>query len=231
MINPVYNIQTIQQPHFKGKTQRMLDYVAQMSIMNHLKISAENFRAYASIKDKIKLIKTGFSYSIKKGSIELPEYKGPLQKNSGKSTSWNSSDDGGGWIKGDLSKPLNTRGIHDCAVLNLVNTTKNNHLLFHIYPTSTAIDIEEFLKKRFSSFDKVNIIGGDIPETQSTINKIISAVEKLNPKTMIKFYHSPVSRPEIVAYNGELSYIKDSDFWQTPFKEYKQWYISENDHS
>lgn len=215
----------------KGRTQAMLDYIAQIRESRNIRIPVESFRAYAPIKYKVPLAKINCSYSVKKGSIELPQYNGPRKKEIGKSTKLSQKDDGGGWIKGSLSTPLNTRGVHDCAVLNLINEAKEEHLLFHVHPDSTASDIEEFLKKYFPTFNRINILGGDIPQTQGTVNRILEATERLNPQVKTKFYHSPVFRPEIVAYNGEMSHIKDSDFIETPFREYKKWYISAEDHS
>lgn len=214
-----------------GKTEAMLKYVAEMSYMSHVKVSAENARAYSPIKYRHPLVKMECSYSIEKGSKELAPYKGPLVKNAGKSTPWNVLDEGGGWLKGSLDTPLNTRGAHDCAILNLINESKNEHLLFHVYPESKKEDIVTFIKKYSPRFNKINILGGDIPTTQGTVDSIIDAVKQLNPKIKPQFYHSTVIRPEVVAYQGKLYNIEESEFGQAPFKEYRSWYISEKNHS
>ena len=222
---------------FFNKVTEAMHHVASRQTIPTSKVPAENFRAYANVEN-IDLNKLKFRRSRKmegcgvKGiSKPLPAYNGPIERNVGLSTLHGRI--GGGWVKGSLNTPLSTPMPYDCAVLNLINEDKQEHILFHVYTGAktdgskgTSIeDIEAFINKYFKEFNKVNILLGKNLETRSTVENILYALEKVNPEAEKTFFHIPVNEPEIVAYQGGLSHLGDETRHLVSFAETSNFYM------
>ena len=120
----------------------------------------------------------------------------------------NLTDVGGGYLKADCLTPLSTTGVRTCAVLNLVNEETGESALYHVLDETNAEKIQEFIRTIFPNFTKVNIVGGDQFKTVNTMRKIIQAVENVNPYADKFFYHTVSENPEIIAYGGDMYYMK-----------------------
>jgi len=170
-----------------------------------------DYRAYLNIVEdkKIRLEKKTFGFGTS-DSIELKPYSGSRTKAAGFSTEGDGS--GGGWIKADIKTPLSTADIHTCATINLVDEDSGQQFLYHVYRGVTKgtapIEIEKFLLKEFPNFTKVNIIPGDQQQTNIAVNNALTALFNINKETKVQFYHFSSKNPEVVAQNGELSYIE-----------------------
>jgi len=174
----------------------------------------ENYRAYLNIPktSNIRLEKKIFGYGTE-NSLAVKPYLGDMTKTAGFSTEGDES--GGGWIKASLDTPLSTADIHTCAVVNLVNEKTNEQFLYHVYRGVTngtsTIEIEKFLLKEFPDFNKVNIIAGDQQQTNVAVNCALTALNDINKSAKVNFYHFSSENPEIVAQNGDLSFIERDD--------------------
>lgn len=190
-------------------------------------LPAEAYRSYADIVEtKVRLVKKIFGFGVEENSKALPLYKGPLQKSAGFSTE--NGGYGGAWLKGDLNTPLSTVDVHTCAAFNLVDSSSNQHFLYHVYngPKSgtSVIKIKNFIQESFPNFDRVNIIPGDVFQTKNAVDNILSAINDINPKAEKHFYHFSVENPEIVAHRGELSYIENTKPSSVSFQEISNQY-------
>ena len=154
----------------------------------------------------VKIVKKLFNYSDDTNSARIKSYSGPMAKNAGMSTE--AGGYGCGWLKGSLDTPLSTTDVHTCALLNLVNADTFKQLLFHVFDDTSVHKIENFIKKIFPDFTHVNIVGGDQFKTVNTMRKIVDAVDNVNPYAPKTFYETICENPQLVAYNGEISYIK-----------------------
>lgn len=184
-------------------------------------------RAYSSFNDSfefsdcIKFVKKIFNFAPK-NSQEITVYKGPIKPEAGFSTE-NLEDVGGGYLKADCLTPLSTTGVRTCAVLNAVDENTCSNVLYHVHDETPVNKIEQFLRKFIPDFTKVNIVGGDQFKTANTMKKIVNAVENINPYAEKTFYHTVSDNPEIVAYSGDIYYMKGksgtasfvqkSDYW------------------
>jgi len=167
-----------------------------------------------------RLERKGFGYGVEESSA-LPLYEGPQNKADGLSTQ--SGGYGGGWLKADMNVPLSTCDVHTCAAVHLVNDETGEQFLHHVHHDSTYPQVEEFLREKFKDFNRVNIVAGDQPKTQNTTNVILAAINKLNPKARINHFHFPTKAPEIVAHQGELSYLPAQKDGSMAFKELPQY--------
>lgn len=197
---------------------------------NKRKPSVENYRAYANIKASsgIKLEKGEYGYKAV-NSTPLPVYKGPKGTTAGLSTEYGLGDPnagylGGGWIEADLNTPLSTRGVGSCVALNLIDKADNRHILYHVLDDTTADDIEKFIREKIPNFDEVNIAPGDHVKTNSTFNRVLTAVSNVNEKAPQNFYHFSSEAPEIVAWNDTLSHIESPHPTKMAFKEMDNYY-------
>lgn len=174
-------------------------------------IPAQNYKMFLNInKTKpIKLVRETYGYSVGKDSTPLEIYTGPQKTLAGYSTEAEGGF-GGGWIKGRMNMPLSSRNFHSCAGLNLVNEEGKTQIFFHVYHETTTEDIINFISQKFPQFNKVNIIPGDNPKTNNTVNNILKAVNAVNQDAEKHFYHFSSSEPEVVAYNGKLNYVENS---------------------
>lgn len=145
----------------------------------------------------------GFKFPV---SEEMKKYDGELGTDAGYSTK--AGGYGGSWLLDDINVPLSTKDVHDCALVNLVNTETDEQLLYHVYSKTGSASIERFIKNMFPRFDLVNIMPGDQFQTKLTVGKILTAIDNINPQAEKKYYHAPVENPEIVAVNGKLEYIE-----------------------
>lgn len=205
MINTNYNTSI----SFQGKSFRadryaedFVDAAVEEIKKKALKAGAEFQRAYQSvtITPRVKLQRMEYGYRGENSTV-LTKYKGPKE---GLSTEGGGY--GGGWLKADLNTPLSTKDIHTCAAVHLAND--NEHFLLHVYHSTKAEDLRGFIQEKFPRFNRVNIVPGDMLETNRTVNEILAAVTPLNPKVKPNFYHFASHDPEIVAHKGELSYIE-----------------------
>lgn len=191
-------------------------------------IPADSFRAYANIKENhnVKLIKKWFSFGIENNTQPLPVYRGSTAKNAGFSTE--TGGYGGGWLKSDINTPLSTTDVHTCAALNLVDEKNGQHLLYHVYHGTSANCIKSFILEKFPNFNKANILPGDAFETNNTVNKILAAVNEINPKAEKKFSFFASENPEVVAHGGDLSYIENKPYKSMTFRQIKQYFLFAN---
>ena len=162
----------------------------------------DTFEFQNSISNQIE--KFCFNYSLSNSSSPLKTYDGPLDNG----ISTEDPQLGGGWLVGNINTPLSTTGVRTCAVLNLVNEDKGEHILYHVYHKTTADKIEQFINDKMPDFTYANIVGGDQFKTVNTMRKIINALDNVNPHAPKYFYHSLSENPEIVAYNGDMFYMK-----------------------
>lgn len=172
--------------------------------------------------DNIKFVKKIFNYAPK-NSEEINVYKGPMKPNSGFSTE-NLTDVGGGYLKADCLTPLSTTGVRTCAVLNAVDEETSTNVLYHVHDETPINKIEQFLRKFIPNFTKVNIVGGDQFKTANTMKKIINAVENINPYAEKNFYYTVSDNPEIVAYSGDIYYIKGKSGTASFVQKCDYWY-------
>lgn len=156
---------------------------------------------------------SGFGYKVSNKSKQMKEFDN--ETSSGFSTP---AEIGGTWLKGNTNTPLSTKGVHDCAVLNLVNENNDSQMLYHISPKSETEDIVDLIKKEFPRFTKANIMLGDVFDTKKTFNKALSALDEINPKAEKNYYHALADNPEVVAVDGELQYIKNPSKHDMSFK-------------
>lgn len=152
-----------------------------------------------------------FNYSLAEQgeSEEISPYKGPTSKDAGFSTEeggW-----GGGWLIANCMTPLSTTDVNTCAVLNLVNEDTGKQALFHVHHKTPLNRIEEFINEKFPDFTKVNIVGGNQFPTVNTIKKIVAAVDNVNPYADKIFYYTKTENPQLVAYCGDMYYMKGKD--------------------
>lgn len=185
------------------------------------KIPSHIYHSLVNYNNKIKLEQTNWGYKAPY-SNELKKYVGSLTKSTGYSTE--AGGYGGGWIMNDINVPLSTKDIHTCALVNLINENTGKQLIYHVYDATEADSIKTLIKKEFPRFTKVNIMPGDNHRTNTTVNNIIEAVDKVNPKAMKTFYHAPVENPEVVAINGELQYLDNINPNKMSFKEIDQYH-------
>ena len=172
-------------------------------------IKPENYRAYTKVNPFIRLEKSIWGFKIPKISKELEKYNGTLKKIAGFSTE--AGGYGGGWIKASTKTPLSTKDVHTCALLNLVNENTSEQLMYHVYAETRKNSIEYLIKKEFPSFTKVNIMPGDQHQTNNTVNEIIKAIDNINPKATKEYYHIPIENPEVIAIDGKLKYIENTN--------------------
>ena len=165
------------------------------------------FDSFQSSND-LKFYKKVFNYAPDL-SEQVNVYKGPKFLKAGFSTE-NLEDVGGGYLIESCLKPLSTTGVRTCAVLNLVNEKQGQNVLYHVWDKTCAERIEEFIRKKFPIFNKVNIVGGDQYKTANTMKKIIQAVDNVNPNADKFFYYTVSDNPELIAYGGDMYYMKGS---------------------
>ena len=156
--------------------------------------------------DEIKLTKKFFNYAPK-NSVPLEKYNGPKEVYSGFSTE-NIEDVGGGFLFGDCSTPLSTTGVRTCAVANFVCKKLGIQALYHVHHETNVKRIEEFIRKFMPDFDAINIVGGDQFKTANTVKKILQASDNVNPYAKKTFYHTLTENPEIIAFDGDMFYMK-----------------------
>lgn len=156
--------------------------------------------------DCIKFVKKIFNYAPRNAE-EIDVYKGTMNPKAGLSTEA-LTDVGGGYLKADCLTPLSTTGVRTCAVLNAVDEESCTHVLYHVHDETPVQKIEQFLRKFLPNFTKVNIVGGDQFKTANTMKKIVNAVENINPYAEKTFYYTVSDNPELVAYSGDMYYIK-----------------------
>lgn len=156
--------------------------------------------------DGYKFIKKIFNFAPQNAE-KLEVYRGPKNLEAGFSTE-DLQDVGGGWLKADCQTPLSTTGVRTCAVLNLVNEETFENILYHVHDETSAGKIEKFIKEKFPEFTRVNIVGGDQFKTSNTMRKIVQAVDNINPNADKTFYYTVTENPEIVAYQGDMYYMK-----------------------
>ncbi len=147
-----------------------------------------------------------FNYCPPDDAKRILPYKGPLNMTSGISTE--DPDLGGGWLKSDINTPLSTTGVRTCAVLNLVDEDTNMHTLYHVFHGTDSGSIKEFITTEFPHFTHVNIVGGNQYQTVYTMSRIVDAVNDVNPDAEKTFYYTVTDNPELVAYRGDMYYIK-----------------------
>lgn len=165
------------------------------------------YRAYARITTTPQNLERGaFSYKTKY-SKELKPYTGTLKHSAGFSTE--AGGYGGGWIKSTTSTPLSTKDVHTCALLNLIDETTNEQMLYHVYSETSFCNIKKLILQEFPNFTKVNIMPGDQFKTNTTVNNINKALDEINPKITKQYYHMPVENPEVIAIDGELQFLKN----------------------
>jgi len=161
-------------------------------------------RAYANIRNSIRLEYTGFGYRVPKISKAIEPYKGTLNPKDGFSTE---PEYGGEWLKGRINTPLSTNELHDCSLLNLVNEDTGEQFLYHILFRTNKNSIKNLINEQFPRFTKANLMAGDHVNTTNTFNDSLSAINEINPKAKKTFYHIMEDSPEIVAVNGKLESI------------------------
>ena len=154
----------------------------------------------------MKFTKKIFNYAPK-NSEAVDVYKGPKNMDAGLSTEA-LKDVGGGYLKADCMTPLSTTGVRTCAVHNAVDEETCENILYHVHDETPTHKIEQFLRKFLPNFNKVNIVGGDQFKTVNTMKKILNAVENINPYAEKIFYHTTTDNPEVVAYCGDIYYMK-----------------------
>lgn len=184
------------------------------------KPSSANYRAYAGIVDTHNLERSTWGYRAR-NSKELIPYTGTLNKTDGFSTE--AGGYGGGWIKAATNTPLSTKDVHNCALLNLVNENTNEQMLYHVYGFTQANTVKDFVAENFPRFTKVNLMPGDNCQTNSTINNIVEAIDKINPKAPKQYYHMPVENPEVISVNGELHFLPNTNPKEMTFQEVDQY--------
>ena len=147
-----------------------------------------------------------FNYCPADDAKRITPYNGPVSITAGISTE--DPDLGGGWLKADINTPLSTTGVRTCAVLNLVDEDTNTHTLYHVYHETDSESIKEFITTEFPHFTHVNIVGGDQYQTVYTMSRIIEAVNDVDPDVEKTFYYTVTDNPELVAYKGDMYYMK-----------------------
>ncbi len=147
-----------------------------------------------------------FNYCPSDDAKRIEPYKGPKDMTSGISTE--DPNLGGGWLLSDINTPLSTTGVRTCAVLNLVDEDTNTHTLYHVYHKTGVSGIKNFITTEFPHFTHVNIVGGDQYQTVYTMSRIVDAVNEVNPDAEKTFYYTVTDNPELVAYKGEMYYMK-----------------------
>lgn len=152
------------------------------------------------------IIKKIFNYSTEVGSVPVKPYRGTLEKSAGISTE--AGGYGGGYLTGSIGKPLSTTDVHTCALLNLFNTKTSQQVLYHVYHATPMQKIVDFIRKNFPDFTGVNIVGGDQFKTINTMREIEKAIDSVNPNIPKTYYHTLSENPQLVACNGEISYIE-----------------------
>lgn len=156
----------------------------------------------------LRLDKDVFGYKAQK-STPLELYCGKRNKDFGFSTE--SGGYGGGWIKASINTPLSTKDVHTCALVNLINETTGEQLLYHVFHKTTKNEIKNLIQGELPRFTKANIMPGDQFQTTSTTKRIIEAIDELNPKVEKEFFHMSDFNPEVVAINGKLEYIPNKN--------------------
>ena len=147
-----------------------------------------------------------FNYCPTDDAKRIQPYKGPKDYSSGMSTE--DPDLGGGWLKSDINTPLSTTGVRTCAVLNLVDEDTNTHTLYHVFHGTGVNSIKDFITTEFPHFTHVNIVGGNQYQTIYTMSRIVDAVNEVNPEAEKTFYYTVTDNPELVAYKGDMYYMK-----------------------
>lgn len=165
-----------------------------------------NFCDSFEFSDCLKFTKKVFNYAPK-NSEAVDVYRGPMSADAGFSTEA-LKDVGGGYLKADCLTPLSSTGFRTCAALNAIDEETCTQVLYHVHDETPVHKIEQFLRKFIPDFSKVNIVGGDQYKTANTMKKIVQAVENVNPYAKKKFYHTVSENPEIVAYGGDIYYMK-----------------------
>ena len=94
--------------------------------------------------------------------------------------------------------------------MNAVDERTNTNVLFHVHHETTAKRIEDFLREFLPDFTKVNIVGGDRFRTVVTMKKIAQAVDNIDPYAPKTYYYTVSENPEIVAYDGDIFYVKNN---------------------
>jgi hypothetical protein len=158
---------------------------------------------YLKKTEGVRLEKKWFGFSTE-DAIPLPLYKGIKGLDAGFSTEPEMGDT---WLKAGINTPLATSGVHDCAILHCIDEVSGEQVLAHIFPNTSSNTISKFIKNKLKNVTKANILPGDVFQTNSTTNYILDAVNDINPKIKPKFYHFSAENSEVVACNGELSYI------------------------
>lgn len=231
MINEI----SFSQLSFTGKTRRYNGFAVDLceSAANKIfkqvepkfskKPVSENYRAYSQVflPTEVKFSKQMHGYGVEGKSVELPLYAGTKKVSDGFSTEVGGY--GGGYILSDVKTPLSTTDVHTCACLNLVDGTSDEQLLYHVFHGTSSADIRKFVNNFFPNFTKINIVPGDMLQTSKTVKNILEAVSDINPKIEPNFYHFPCYNPEIVAYKGDLFFIKHSNEGNVTFKQVKNY--------
>ncbi|MBP7212394.1 hypothetical protein KBA27_06115 [bacterium] len=152
-------------------------------------------------KDSMLCMRDGFSlYGAKEPEI----YTGSYLKSVGKSTEF---EYGGGFLIGDMKQPLSTAGIHDCAVLNLVNEKTGKQMMYHVFAETEEPSISKLITEKFPEYTGVNILPGDNRKTSDTVERILNVLKTKNGEAPVKFYVLPSKNAEIISCDGELKTI------------------------
>lgn len=211
---------------FTGKTYskkafKQIEECVDYGRKNSKKIPSDIYKTLVMPYSKVNLEKTEFGYKAI-NSNPMQKYLGEIGESAGFSTEaggW-----GGGWIKGRTHTPLSTKDLHTCALMNLINENTGEQLLFHVFHDTKSNSIIKLIQDKFPRYTKVNIMPGDMRDTNNTVNNILCAVDRLNPKVTKKFYHASVYNPEVVAINGELQYLDNINPNKMSFKEIDQYH-------
>ena len=182
----------IPQVHFKGDHSRK--YVDDIAYMPDTFEKTYDYEKYI------------FNYCPSEDAKRIEPYNGPQNYSSGISTE--DPNLGGGWLLSDINTPLSTTGVRTCAVLNLVDEDTNTHALYHVFHSTGVSGIKNFIKTEFPHFTHVNIVGGDQYQTVYTMSRIVDAVDEVNPDAEKTFYYTVSDNPELVAYKGNMYYMK-----------------------
>ncbi len=153
-----------------------------------------------------RIVKKSFNYSTETGSVQVRPYIGTLERSVGISTE--EGGYGGGYLTGNIDTPLSTTDVHTCALLNLFNEYTSKQALYHVHHKTPVQQIVDFIRKIFPDFSGVNIAGGDQFQTVNTMRKIAEAVDNVNPNAPKTYFHTVCENPQLVACDGEISYIK-----------------------
>lgn len=153
-----------------------------------------------------RIVKKSFNYSTEIDSVPVRPYRGSLERSVGRSTE--DGGYGGGYLTGSIDTPLSTTDVHTCALLNLFNEYTSMQALYHVHHKTPVQQIVDFIRKIFPDFSGVNIAGGDQFQTVNTMRKIAEAVDNVNPNAPKTYFHTVCENPQLVACDGEISYIK-----------------------